>query len=114
MVYYTKIKRIPNFLDIVMLIGKYLLWIDAQLQGIVFSLDATIFLGKSKKQSVVAQPSVQVEYSTMVFLTCELVWVIQCLQELIFYETQQMKIIVIIKQFSTSSLILYYRRGPKT
>ena len=51
-----------------------------------------IFIGgniiswKSKKQTVVARSSVEVEYSTMVFLTCELVLVKQCLKELIFSE----------------------------
>ena len=55
----TNIKGISKLLGIMILIGQDLLWIDAPLHGIVFSLEETLFLGKAKND-VVAQSSVEV------------------------------------------------------
>ena len=45
-----KLKGIPKFLGIVMLIGQDLLWIHVLLQGSVFSLEETLFLRKTRKK----------------------------------------------------------------
>ncbi|RDY08996.1 Chaperone protein dnaJ 10 [Mucuna pruriens] len=47
---------------------------------------------KSKKQNTVACSSVKVEYRTMAFVTCELIWIKQLIQELKFADVQLIKL----------------------
>ncbi|WMV46766.1 hypothetical protein MTR67_040151, partial [Solanum verrucosum] len=48
---------------------------------------------KSKKQSVVARSSAELEYQAMAAATCELVWIKQLLGELKFGEIGQMELV---------------------
>jgi len=56
------------------------------------SFGGKIVSWKSKKQSVVARSSAEAEYKAMAPFTCELVWIKQLLQELKFWDVQQMKL----------------------
>jgi len=78
--YFMKIKKIHKSLDIVILIGLVLLWVDALLQDIEFSLKEILFLGKTRNKML----PVETKYREMVSLTCKLIWVKQFLQELNF------------------------------
>jgi len=59
---------------------------------IVFIRD-NLISWKSKKQTIVARSSAEVEYKTMTSTTCELIWLKQLLKELRFEEFTQMTLI---------------------
>ncbi|MCH98857.1 hypothetical protein A2U01_0019866 [Trifolium medium] len=60
--------------DAVMQIGMDVLVINVQHLVIVFLLEGILFLGKAKKQSVVARSRAETEYRAMALTQYELIW----------------------------------------
>jgi len=89
-IYYMKIKEVAKYLNIVMLIWLGLLLTDVPLSDSVF-IRGNISSWKSKKHNVVAQSSVEVEYSAMTSLTCEFLCIKQFVQELKFCEIHPLR-----------------------
>jgi len=61
--------------------------------GYYVSIGGNLISWKSKKQSVVARSSAEVEYRAMASTACELVWLKQLLQELQFGDVTQMTLV---------------------
>ena len=58
--------------------------------GYCVFIEGNLLYWKSKKQDVMARFSAEAEYQAMAWVTCELIWLIQLLQELRFGKDGQM------------------------